>query len=224
MERGLRGVAGARAMKKYAHVSIDTGELPSARDVAEGNDLATVIGRWQSIAFISFRDDCRFLKQMIAETDELRLWEKNVGGFKYTDRDEFLRQKVLIDYELTERDMTQIVGMLKRDDVDGVQKKLGHHGGDRRSAEYQVTNSHLNKLGPDTAERIVRRLKRDSPEIAAALARGEYRSARAAGIAAGFVKVPTALDRLHRAWAAASAPERGEFLAAIGAGKQTRRR
>jgi len=37
-------------------------------------------------------------------------------------------------------------------------------------------------------EYVVRRLKRDAPELAAALARGEFPSARAAGIAAGFVK------------------------------------
>ena len=34
----------------------------------------------------------------------------------------------------------------------------------------------------------MRRLKRDAPELATALARGEFSSARAAGIAAGFVK------------------------------------
>ena len=37
-------------------------------------------------------------------------------------------------------------------------------------------------------EYVVRRLKRDAPELATALARGEFPSARAAGIAAGFVK------------------------------------
>jgi hypothetical protein len=37
-------------------------------------------------------------------------------------------------------------------------------------------------------EYVVRRLKRDAPDLAAALARGEFSSARAAGIAAGFIK------------------------------------
>lgn len=40
----------------------------------------------------------------------------------------------------------------------------------------------------NSEEYVVRRLKRDAPELAAALARGEFPSARAAGIAAGFVK------------------------------------
>jgi hypothetical protein len=52
-------------------------------------------------------------------------------------------------------------------------------------------------VGPDcdkvlrwgtSEEYVVRRLNRDAPELAAALARGEFSSARAAGIAAGFVK------------------------------------
>jgi hypothetical protein len=46
-----------------------------------------------------------------------------------------------------------------------------------------------NTLPRGTSEEyVVRRLKRDAPELAAALARGEFPSARAAGIAAGFVK------------------------------------
>lgn len=40
----------------------------------------------------------------------------------------------------------------------------------------------------NSEEYVVRRLKRDAPELAAALARGEFPSARDAGIAAGFVK------------------------------------
>ena len=71
-----------------ASVRIDSGELPSAEGVQEGHDLAQVIRHWQSVADGRFRDDCRFLLQMIDETDRLRLWEKNVGGFTYANRDE----------------------------------------------------------------------------------------------------------------------------------------
>ncbi len=41
----------------------------------------------------------------------------------------------------------------------------------------------------ETAEYLVRRLKRDAPEVAEALARGDYKSARAAAVAAGIVHV-----------------------------------
>ena len=45
---------------------------------------------------------------------------------------------------------------------------------------------------------LVRRLKRDAPHIADALGRGEYPSARAAGIAAGIVKVPTPKEQVSK--------------------------
>jgi hypothetical protein len=66
----------------------------------------------------------------------------------------------------------------------------------------------------NSEEYVVRRLKRDAPEIAVALAQGEFSSARAAGIAAGFIKpsppslqlkdpLPTAqklLAKMGKAW------------------------
>lgn len=66
--------------------------------------------------------------------------------------------------------------------------------------------------GTNSAETIIRRLKRDAPEVAQALARGEYKSARAAGIAAGIVNVPSALDLLKRAWAKATKKQKDTFV------------
>jgi hypothetical protein len=54
----------------------------------------------------------------------------------------------------------------------------------------------LSRLNSNSAERIVRRLKRDHPKIAESLGRGEFKSARAAGIAAGIITVPTALEKI----------------------------
>jgi hypothetical protein len=50
-----------------------------------------------------------------------------------------------------------------------------------------------------SAARIVARLKRDAPEYADRLAAGEFRSARAAGIAAGIIVPPTKLEIAKRA-------------------------
>jgi len=79
--------------------------------------------------------------------------------------------------------------------------ELQSHGGDRRSQEArqaredQVANRHLkptNQLSSESRDRIKARLERDHPDVAAALDRGEHRSARAAAIAAGIIKpVPT---------------------------------
>lgn len=99
-----------------AAVRIDSGGIPSAEGVPEGWQLAEVIGHWQSVAHGSFREDCSHLLQMIEETDRLRLWEKNVGGFTYESRDEFLQDMVLIDFDLTERSLNDIVTALRRGD------------------------------------------------------------------------------------------------------------
>ena len=49
-------------------------------------------------------------------------------------------------------------------------------------------HDNVSSMRGTSEEYVVRRLKRDAPELAEALARGEFLSARAAGIAAGFVK------------------------------------
>ena len=56
----------------------------------------------------------------------------------------------------------------------------------------------------------LRRLKRDRPDLANKVVRGEM-SAHAAAIEAGFRKKPTPLDLLWQAWAKASEQERAVF-------------
>jgi hypothetical protein len=62
---------------------------------------------------------------------------------------------------------------------------LANPSGKKRNDLYYHGN--VGQQG-NSSEYVARRLKRDAPELAAALARGEFPSARAAGIAAGFVK------------------------------------
>lgn len=87
-------------------------------------------------------------------------------------------------------------------------KPAAEHGGKREEEEDSI-----GILTPgNSATYLVRRLKRDSPEIAEALARGEYPSARAAGIAAGIVKVPTPMQIARRAILKMSRAEQNELL------------
>lgn len=110
--------------------------------------------------------------------------------------------------------------------ADPMTTALPGHGGKRTARELacdpsitpvkphgngkQANNGSLPSHG-NTAEYLVRRLKRDAPEIAAALGRGEYRSARAAAIAAGIKRVPTALEACLRAWRKLTPEERQRF-------------
>ena len=50
----------------------------------------------------------------------------------------------------------------------------------------------------DSTEGIVARLKRDAPEFAERLADGEFKSARAAALAAGIIKEPTPKQQVKR--------------------------
>jgi len=59
-----------------------------------------------------------------------------------------------------------------------------------RRGKEQVADPPLvsNTLSSESRVRIIRRLKRDHPDLAQLLAQGNFASARAAGIAAGFIK------------------------------------
>jgi antitoxin (DNA-binding transcriptional repressor) of toxin-antitoxin stability system len=194
---------------------IESGELPSAKGKS-GYELDRVLSRWNAIAGSRFRDDCQFLIQMIEETDELRLWETAKNGF-YTSRDEFLQKVVLIDYDFTEQSLSEIVMRLKAGEKVSLTpaetmarvKPLAKHGevGNGRSRDSDATST----VGRGT-DYLAARIKRDHPEIAEAVERGEYRSIRQAAIAAGIVKSPQPIDTAKRAWTRMSEIERALFI------------
>lgn len=93
----------------YAKVAIDPGELPTARGVPDGLPLLQVIACWQQIAGKRFRDDCRFLTQIISETHLLRLWERNIGGLTFESAEEFLSERILLDYNEVGDDLLEIL-------------------------------------------------------------------------------------------------------------------
>jgi hypothetical protein len=84
------------------------------------------------------------------------------------------------------------------------------HGGDRKSEKVKDQDSDTTLIGRG-ADYLAARIKRDHPDIAQAVERGEYRSMRQAALAAGIVKQSTPLDTLRRAWAKASEDERAAF-------------
>jgi|694.fasta_scaffold55716_3 hypothetical protein len=72
-----------------------------------------------------------------------------------------------------------------------------------------------------SAEYLRRRLKRDAPALWEDVVSG-VKSARAAAIEAGIVKVPTALDRLLKTWEKASDADRDAFLRRLGLAQENR--
>ena len=197
-----------------ASVRVHTGAFPSAKGVDEGYALGQVVAKWQSVASGAFPRDCSWLLNMVQETDELRLWEKDVDGFRYKDRDEFLREQVLIDFDLTEQQFNDIIAALKGGAKGGLYdvasvEPAGSHGGARdgagrpaKDAEVnQVANCALNKPkrkpGKSNAdpERVIARLKRDASdnpkagELLSQIETGEIKPYKAAK-AMGYVKAP----------------------------------
>jgi hypothetical protein len=96
--------------------------------------------------------------------------------------------------------------------------KQGRPSGDARKND-DVTSSERG----NSASYLVRKLKRARPEIADALARGEYPSARAAAKAAGLVKEKSPLDMLRHWWRRADEDERRSFMEEVLGGEGAHR-
>jgi hypothetical protein len=70
--------------------------------------------------------------------------------------------------------------------ADPTKTKSRPNRGRPRKGEEKCVNNTISSHGSTNIPTLIGRLKRDAPAIAEALARGEYRSARAAAIAAGI--------------------------------------
>jgi hypothetical protein len=90
----------------------------------------------------------------------------------------------------------------------------GRRGGDKRSEEYKVSEPNFEKKpSPYSRVYIEQRLQRDHPEIWQDYLDGKYKSARAAGIAAGFIKDShDPAMRIRASWKKLSKKQRKEFL------------
>lgn len=131
--------------------------------------------------------DCRCLVQYVAEAEEF------YSELGYESAEALVREAYEIKPEQAWAAVAYLNGRQGAGPVGLTEAVLGSHGGDRRSEQArQDQGSDRTLKRGDNAAYLKARLQRDHPEIAEALDRGEYRSARAAAIEAGIVKpVPT---------------------------------
>jgi hypothetical protein len=151
--------------------------------------------------------DAKRVEDELEEIRRYKHWE--VLGFKSLDT--YLKAEVGITHGQLRR---RLAGELAADPTvtaAAPPKTAGPGRGHKTRADGTCLSR-----GSNQASTIVRRLKRDHPDIAKALARGEFKSARAAAIAAGIVKPPTPLDRLRKEWAKSSEDDRNIFLSEVG--------
>lgn len=149
--------------------------------------------RWESVAVarslwaeIDFPHDCRLMKQVADEAD---LLAEELG---YENGEAFIVEYLKLDLDV----VRQVISFLDQEqptEAVAVEQipALKAHGRPKKGEEGKGSDLTLKTRG-ESADYIRARLRRDHPEIAEQLEQGEHRSARAAGIAAGFIKpVPT---------------------------------
>jgi hypothetical protein len=89
---------------------------------------------------------------------------------------------------------------------------LAKPGGSRGPEQADVVS--LTRHGNGAAY-LSARIARDRPDVLARMKAGEFKSVRAAAVAAGIVRAKTPLDALHAAWRKATAAQRRQFLEAV---------
>ena len=172
-----------------AGVTINTGPV-DYRDRLDKNPKdkwSTIFSERRLYISAEFQHGCRCVIDWLAEAEAVH------SELGYKSADEMLREELNIppDWVRMAAAVLEAAGKnLSKAEVDHA-IELKSMGGDRRSEEFQPNNISLKSHGT-SADYIKARLRRDHPEIAEELQQGKHRSARAAGIAAGFIKdVPT---------------------------------
>jgi hypothetical protein len=133
------------------------------------------------------RLDAKSIEDELEEIDRYKHWI--VCGFE--TRDAYLQAEIGVTQKELRRRLAQDLAADPRVTALAPEKTAGPGRGKKTGA-----NSTGFSKGSTHAAYLVRRLKRDFSEIAEALARGEFKSARAAAIAAGIIKPPTPFERI----------------------------
>lgn len=176
-----------------AAVSINTGPV-DYRDQMKQLERAKwreLFIKRQQYIHTEFEHGCECVIDWLAEAEE---FYEELG---YRSADEMLEEELEIppDWVRMAAAVLETTGQnLSKAEVDHA-IELKKHGRPKKNLEGKDDNvifSESPKSQGNSADYIKARLRRDHPEIAEALQRGEYRSARAAAIEAGIIKpVPT---------------------------------
>jgi hypothetical protein len=105
-----------------------------------------------------------------------------------------------------------VEAVLKALDKALIGQVLGKHG---RPAKGEEKGDNVTFKRGNQAAYFLARLKRDRPDLLESFYKGDFKSARAAAIAAGIIKVKTPLEQLRTIWRKANEDERRIFLKEI---------
>lgn len=143
--------------------------------------------------------DASLLRDLITKMQKYEAW-KALGVLSF----DILCAKHL---RLSSDDVAAVLKARKGQTVGAVLRKVGRP----KAGEGNGSNRTIPR--GDNSAYLAARLRRDHP--AAEFDEAVRGSVRQAAIAAGIVKVPTALDRLRREWSKATPTERAQFLEEI---------
>jgi hypothetical protein len=120
------------------------------------------------------------------EAEQYRIYERVPPEKPYGSLDALLIAEIGVNVETSKKIISLRSQELARDpEVTPIatHKEAGKQGG-RGNRKARANSTSFSKRGSNSAEYLVRRLKRDAPPIAEALGRGVYPSARSAAKAA----------------------------------------
>ena len=142
---------------------------------------------WQTVSLLQTMwtsldlSEARY-EEVWQQADEQQIWETIPEDNPFGTKEEMLRQLEVGDYQQARRRLSLQPVARK------VRRKF-EHGGDRRSGEFQVDNYQLEtpNQGGTNKDYLLARLYHQHYDIFERWERGEFRSVRAAAIAAGIV-------------------------------------
>ena len=167
-----------------AGVSINTGSADYRDELSKVSEdqWNAIFSQRRLYIHTEFEHGCECVINWLAEAEEF--YERL--GFESADQMLLEKLEIPPDWVRMAAAVLEASGEnLSKPEVDKA-IELRKRGRPKKDQEEKASNRSI-KHGVN-AEYIKARLRRDHPEIAEELERGEHRSARAAGIAAGFIK------------------------------------
>lgn len=183
-------------------------------EAANDDELATILRLKYPRACSNLELDAGYFARMVQDVQKYQAWR--VIGFRSFE--DFCEAKL----GKTINEVTQIVSGVRALQSQGREGLISEVEATQAALEFapplQPTGRPKKgsqrpplQKGSNSRDRLAARLKRDHPDIVKRIQAGEFKSIRAAAIAAGIVKVKTPLDQLKHWWTKANPKERKEF-------------
>lgn len=187
-------------------------------EAANDDELAKIMRLKYPAACGNLERDAGFFASMVDDVQKYKAW-KVIGFANFEDFCKAELGKTLCEVEqivsgvrvlqasgrtapITER-QARTAAQHAREQAVEVKRGDNQHTEDRSNGTIQTSGN--------GSEYLLRRLAKTAPDILDRYEAGEFKSVRAASIAAGHIKVATVLERLLKLWEKATEEEKAKF-------------